>query len=121
MKKQTITQKRASLFREWLLATLGNDERYYCCTLVEGIPDGDDIETVLDDLAGGFYDDYLDEMIELYLRAKKRYAKSGWYVNGQLVFDESEALVQGLKGTGYLPPKRIYKKRSVEGCKVFMF
>lgn len=121
MKKQTITQKRATLFREWLLATLGNDERYYCCTLVEGIPDGDDIETVLDDLAGGFYDDYLDEMIELYLRAKKRYAKSGWYVNGQLVFDESEALVQGLKGTGYLPPKRIYKKRSVEGCKVFMF
>lgn len=121
MKKQTTTQKRATLFREWLLATLGNDERYYCCTLVEGIPDGDDIETVLDDLAGGFYDDYLDEMIELYLRAKKRYAKSGWYVSGQLVFDESEALVQGLKGTGYLPPKRIYKKRSVEGCKVFMF
>lgn len=112
MKKQTITQKRATLFREWLLATLGNDELYYFCTLVEGIPDGDDIETVLDDLAEGFYDDYLDEMIDLYLRAKKRYAKSGWYVNGQLFFDESEALVQGLKGTGYELPERIYKKRA---------
>ena len=113
MKKQTITQKRATLFREWLLATLGNDERYYCCTLVEGIPDGDDIETVLDDLADGFYDEYLDEMIDLYLRAKKRYAESGWYVNEQLILDEEEALVQGLKGTGYELPVRIYKKRSV--------
>ncbi len=112
MKKQTITQKRATLFREWLLATLGNDERYYCCTLFEGIPDGDGIETVLDDLSDGFYDDYLDEMIDLYLRAKKRYAESGWYANGQLIFDEAEALVQGLKGTGYEPPERIYKNRA---------
>lgn len=110
--KQTITQKRATLFREWLLATLGNDERYYCCTLFEGIPDGDDIETVLDDLADGFYDDYLDEMIDLYIRAKKRYAESGWYVNEQLIFDEAEALVQGLKGTSYELPDRIYKKRA---------
>lgn len=110
MKKQTITQKRASLFREWLLATLGNDERYYLCTLVEGIPDGDDIETVLSDLEDGGYDDYLDEMLDLYLRARKRFAKDGWYVRGQLVFDEAEALTRGLLGTGYELPERIYKK-----------
>ena len=104
--KQTITQKRAKLFREWLLATLGNDERYYCCTLVEGIPDGDDKETVLSDLEYGFYDEYLDEMIGLYIRAKKRFSESGWYVNEQLFFDEDEAL----KAAGYETPSRIYKK-----------
>lgn len=106
MMKQTITQKRATLFREWLLATLGNDERYYCCTLVEGIPDGDDKETVLSDLEDGFYDDYLDEMIDLYLLAKKRFSEGGWYVNEQLFLDENEAL----KAAGYVIPAKIYKK-----------
>lgn len=105
--KQTITQKRATLYREWLLATLCNDERYYCCTLMEGIPDGDDIETVFSDLEDGSYDDYLDEMIDLYLRAKKRFSESGWYVNEQLLFDENEAL----EAAGYAIPERIYKKR----------
>lgn len=107
MKKQTITQKRATLYREWLLATLCNDERYYCCTLVEGIPDGDDIDTVFSDLEDGFYDDYLDEMIDLYLRAKKQFSESGWYVNEQLFFDERKAI----EAAGYAIPERIYKKR----------
>ena len=47
MKKQTITQKRATLYREWLLATLANDERYYCSTLTMGVPDGDTQEMVV--------------------------------------------------------------------------
>ena len=36
----TITEKRAKLFKEWILATMANDERYYLRTLALGIPDG---------------------------------------------------------------------------------
>ena len=52
--KKTITMKRAELFREWLLATMANDEAYYCSTLMCGIPDGDNEETVMEDLQNGF-------------------------------------------------------------------
>ena len=104
----TIAQKRSQLFREWLLATLGNDESYYCSTLALGIPDGDDEETVMEDLKDGFYDEDIDEMIDVYLRAKRRYAKHGYYVKHQLVFTEEEAL----KLAGHEVPERIYKKRS---------
>jgi hypothetical protein len=103
----TITQKRACLYREWLLATLANDEMYYCSTLALGIPDGDDEETVLDDLKDGFYDDDIDETIGVYLWAKKRYAKHGYYVNEKLFFTEDEAL----ESAGYTIPDRIYKHR----------
>lgn len=71
MEKMTIPQKRASVYREWILSKLGNDERYYMSTLYTGIPDGDDLETALADLADGLYDDDLDDMIDLYRSAKK--------------------------------------------------
>ena len=103
----TITQKRATLFREWLLATLANDERYYCSTLALGIPDGDDAETVLEDLRDGFYDDDIEETIEVYTRAKDRYAKHGFYVNRKLFYTEDEAI----KESGYTIPERIYMHR----------
>ncbi len=102
----TITQKRAKLYREWLLATLANDENYYYSTIVCGIPDGDDEETVMEDLKYGFYDDDIDETIEVYTRAKKRYAKHGYYVNRHLIDNEEEAL----KEAGYTIPERIYKR-----------
>jgi hypothetical protein len=103
----TITQKRATLYREWLLATLGNDEDYYHSTLMCGIPDGDDEETVMTDLKDGFYDDDIDDTIEVYTRAKKRYAKGGYYVNRKLFNNEDEAL----QAAGYAIPERIYKHR----------
>ena len=33
MKKKTIAEKRAILYREWLLACLANDESYYDYTM----------------------------------------------------------------------------------------
>jgi hypothetical protein len=103
----TITQKRATLYREWLLATLCNDENYYYSTIACGIPDGDEEETVMEDLREGFYDDDIDETIDVYLRAKRRYAKHGYYVNRQIFDNEDEAI----KAAGYEIPERIYKHR----------
>lgn len=51
--KKTIAEKRAILHREWLLATLANDECYYDSTLMMGVPDGDTQEDVIWDLEGG--------------------------------------------------------------------
>lgn len=111
--RNTITQKRSTLYREWLLAKLANDERYYLCTLTSGIPDGDTQEIVLSDLTDGFYDEWLDEMIELYLSAKKRFAKYGFVVdvNGrfQVIDDENTAL----EAAGYKIPEKIYLNRKV--------
>jgi len=104
--KKTITMKRAELFREWLLATLANDEGYYCSTLMCGIPDGDDEETVMADLQDGFYDDDIDDTIEVYLRAKKHHGGAGYFVNGIIYHDEYMALYEA----GYEPPTRIYMK-----------
>lgn len=106
MEKMTIPQKRAAVYREWILSKLGNDERYYMATLYTGIPDGDDQETTLADLADGFYDDDLDDMIDLYLSSKKAYGESGYYVNKQVIFNEDEAL----SAAGYSIPDRIYIK-----------
>lgn len=103
--KKTIAQKRSQLYREWLLATLSNDEAYYNSTLMMGIPDGDDEDTVKEDLISGFYDDDIDETIEIYLSAKKRYGKGGYWVDERVVMDEDEAL----ELAGYAIPERIYK------------
>ena len=105
--KQTVAQKRAVLYREWLLARLGNDERYYYSTLAYGIPDGEDVETVYDDIRCGEYDYDLDDLIDTYLTAKKWFSESGYWAGGQLVFNEETALI--LDGHSVLP-ERIYKK-----------
>lgn len=103
---EIITVKRAELFREWLLATLANDEAYYCSTLMYGIADGDSEEMVMEDLQDGFYDDDIDDTIKVYLIAKRRYGGAGFYVNGTVYFDEDAAL----HAAGYKPPERIYMK-----------
>ena len=103
--KKTIAVKRAELFREWVLATLANNEYYYFRTLSMGIPDGENEEMVMDDLMSGFYDDDIDEMLEVYSRAKSLYGKDGYYVNGKLYYDETDALT----AYGHTIPKRIYK------------
>ena len=103
--KRMITVKRAELFREWVLATLANNEEYYSSTLSLGIPDGEDEDMVMDDLECGFYDDDIDEMLEVYSRAKSRYGSAGYYVNGKLYYDETDAL----KAYGHKIPEHIFK------------
>ena len=103
--KRTIAVKRAELFREWVLATLANNEEYYFSTLYLGIPDGEDEDMVMDDLMSGFYDDDIDDALDVYSRAKARYGKAGYYVNDKLYYNETDAL----KAYGRTIPKRIYK------------
>ena len=103
--KRTIVTKRAELFREWVLATLANNEEYYFSTLSLGIPDGEDEDMVMDDLMSGFYDDDIDEMLEVYSRAKYRYGNAGYYVNGKLYDNETDALT----AYGHKIPEHIFK------------
>ena len=103
--KRTVAVKRAELFREWVLATLANNEEYYFSTLYLGIPDGEDEDMVMDDLECGFYDDDIDEMLEVYSRAKSRYGKDGYYVNDKLYDNETDALT----AYGCSIPERIHK------------
>ena len=107
MKKKTIAEKRAILYREWQLAKLANDECYYYYTLALGIPDEDTDEDVLWDLEAGWYDDDIDETINVYLNAKKHYGEGGYYVREEVIMDEDVALYEA--GYGDLP-QRIYKK-----------
>ena len=107
MKKKTIAEKRAILYREWQLAKLANDECYYDYTLALGIPDGDEDEDALCDLEAGWYDDDIDDTINVYLSAKKHYGKGGYYVREKVIMDENTALYEA----GYRDlPQRIYKK-----------
>ena len=103
--KRTIAVKRAELFREWVLATLANNEEYYFSTLSLGIPDGEDEDMVMDDLMSGFYDDDIDDTLEVYSRSKSRYGKDGYYVNDKLYYNEADALT----AYGRTIPERIYK------------
>lgn len=107
MKKKTIAEKRAILYREWKLAKLANDECYYNYTSAFGIPDEDTDEDVLWDLEAGWYDDNIDETINVYLNAKKHYGEGGYYVREEVIMDEDVALYEA--GYGDLP-QRIYKK-----------
>lgn len=99
--------KRAELLKAWALAYYGNDEAYYMGSLVEGIPDGEDFDRVVFDLAGYEYDDDLDDMIALYNRLDKRYSKSGWYIEDELITDKAAALEAIARIHGDLP-ERIY-------------
>ena len=106
--KRTITVKRAELLREWILAQYGNNENYYYSTLYTGIPDGDTIETVVEDLQTGFYDDDIDDRLDMYRRVRKRYEKDGYYLNGNL-YETSEQLFDCL---GIVIPDRILKNKN---------
>lgn len=116
MTKQ-ITIKRAELLREWLLACSANDEQYYESTLVDCVPDGDDLQTVLDDLQDGFYDDNIDYMLSVYEAARRRYGKHGWYVSGVLYMDENETLA----AMDVTVPEKIYKGGKIEAENVRLF
>lgn len=103
--KRTITVKRAELLREWILAQFGNNGNYYYSTLCTGIPDGDTIETVMEDLQTGFYDDDIDNMLDMYRRVRARYEKDGYYWRGKLY----QTAEQFLLGYGISIPERITK------------
>lgn len=104
--KRTIAVKRAELLKEWFRAKYANDEDYYYFTLVDGIPDGDTYETVMDDLKTGVYDDCIDEILACYNTAKRRYSFSGYYYNGN-VYHSIDTLLDVI---GRVLPDKIYKK-----------
>ncbi len=103
--KRTIGVKRAELLKEWLFAVYGNNQSYYEATLWTGIPDGDDLETVIEDLQDGFYDDDIDDMLDMYSRVKGRYAKDGFYYNGHVFHSGMDCL----DAAGYNLPDKILK------------
>lgn len=103
--KRTIAVKRAELLREWLFAVYANDGNYYQSTLMLGIPDGDDLEMVLEDLQDGWYDNDIDEMLEVYIKARERYGKNGYYYNNHVYHSGYDCL----DAAGYVLPQRITK------------
>lgn len=102
-----ITEKRAKLYREWLLATMANDERYYLMTLSLGIPDGMCREDVFDEIKDGKYDDCLNEILGVYEEARVRYGANGYIIDGALSFPGDEQY----KRLMYILPGRIYKTK----------
>ncbi len=103
--RRTIAVKRAELLKEWMFAIFANDEHYYYDTLMMGIADGTPLLTVLKDLQDGFYDDDIDETIDVYLRAKRMYGKSGYYHNGNVYRNGLDCL----DAAGYKLPEKITK------------
>lgn len=108
-----ITEKRALLLREWLLAVHGNNQDYYYSTLFMGIPDGDDYETVKGDLEIGFYDDNIDGMVEIYTHRRRIYNSDGWYVEGVVYNNESDAVTAIESYMGIRLPSKIYKRTAL--------
>lgn len=106
--KKTIAVKRSELLREWILAQYGNNENYYYSTLSTGIADGETMESVLNDLQDGFYDDDINETLDMYSMARKRYGKDGYYFNGVL-YETPEQLFSCL---GIVIPDRILKNKN---------
>lgn len=101
----TITEKRAKLFKEWTLATMANDERYYFRTLALGIPDGTTEEEAFYDIQHGEYDVDIDNMIGLYEESRARYSRSGYIIDGHLSFPGDD----NYKRLMHTLPERIYK------------
>ena len=101
----TITEKRAKLFKEWTLATMANDERYYLRTLALGIPDGTTAEDAFYDIEHGEYDEDIDDMIYLYEESRVRYGGAGYIIDGHLSL-QGDANYKWLMRT---LPGRIYK------------
>ena len=87
------------------MAQFGNNENYYYSTLLTGIPDGDTSETVIKDLRDGFYDDGMDDVLDMYRRVRERYEKDGYYYRGQL-YDDAESLLAVI---GVKLPEKITK------------
>lgn len=108
--KRTIAVKRAELLKEWVLAQFGNNENYYYSTLLTGIPDGDTMETVIEDLQDGFYDDDIDDVLDMYHRVRERYEKDGYYYRGQL-YNNAESL---LDAVGIKSLEKIYKTETIK-------
>ena len=104
-KTMTITEKRAKLFKEWTLATMANDERYYLRTLALGIPDGTTSEEAFYDIEHGEYDEDIDDMIFVYEKSRWLFGAAGYIIDGHLSLP-GDANYKRLLGT---LPVRIYK------------
>lgn len=104
--RRTIAVKRAELFFEWLGCKFSNDKDYYLRSLSLGIPDGEDEQSVMEDLQDGFYDDDIDEMLSLYQRLRRKYNSAGYYYNGKLYHSVSYCI----HAAGIVVPEKIFKK-----------
>lgn len=101
----TITEKRAKLFKEWILATIANDESYYLRTLALGIPDGTSKGEAFYDIQHGDYDEDIDDMNGLYEESRALYGKSGYIIDGHLSFKDDDNYKRLMR----ILPERIYK------------
>lgn len=108
--KKTITQKRAELYKLYVIARCGNDERMYTETLSLGIPDGETIVSAYTDICFGDYDENIDETIELYKRVISIYQKYGFTIDGKNVIYSVGDLIERIQSeTDIVFPDKIYK------------
>ena len=108
-----ITEKRALLFKLYLLARCGNDENMYLETLYTGIPDGTSISEARDEISYGEYDDDIDTMLSMYERVIVKYEKNGFFIdNKHKVVYKREELISLLKSDFMIKiPDKIYKRK----------
>lgn len=103
-----MTEKRALLFKSYIGCLYANNENAYYNTLVEGIPDGQTLDEVYEDIQHGEYDYDIDYLIEcVYGNELSKYAKDGFYVKGVVV----NTLKKLFTELPFEVPDRIYLKR----------
>lgn len=102
-----ITEKRALLFKYYLGVLYANNENAYYNTIAEGIPDGQPLDVVIDDIQHGEYDSDIDYLIErVYGNELSKYTKDGFYIDGVVV----HTLKQLIARLPFDVPDRIYLK-----------
>lgn len=111
MARYTICNKRADILKEWLLALYANNESYYWATVTSGVPDGTDLEELLEDLMVGEYDYCIDDTLKMFKNVREKYAHFGWYFQDEhkTIFDIEKAVRNIESKIGELPTK-IYRK-----------
>lgn len=103
-----ITEKRALLFKDYICCLYANNENAYYNTLLEGIPDGQTLREVYEDIQAGEYDWDIDYMINcIYENEISKYIKDGFSINKKVVRTR-KALFRLID---FDIPDRIYLKR----------
>lgn len=105
----TITQKRAELWKNYLLCRHLNNEEGYYRTLYTGIPDNS-IENVYDEIIHGEYDEELDEFIRYYDAIITHYSPHGYYVYGLGLTYSKQKVLSALEEKGIAIPDKIRKE-----------
>lgn len=106
----TITEKRALLWKYYLLVRHLNNEEGYYRTLIIGIPDNS-IENVYDEIIHGDYDIELNELIQYYDAIITSYSPDGYYVHGIGKTYCKQKVLHALEEAGLEIPDKIRKVR----------